>query len=511
MPDAAALVHREEKTSYQELSKSISMFANGIISCGVTRGDRVAVFLNKSKEFVVSVFGASKSGTVFVPVNPILKEKQVDHIIQDSDSTIVVISLQRLSLIKGSIESWDKVKHIVVVGDCVNNEELSKIDKRIISWHAFLKPKAEFYPELCDSNVASLFYTSGSTGNPKGVILTQQNMILGAKSVSSYIKNSSSDNILAILPLSFDAGFSQLTTGFYSGATVTLHDYFNASELIRVVESEMITGITAVPPILIDVFSKENTEGLKGLRYIANTGGHLPRSSVLSITEKCKDADLYLMYGLTEAFRSTYLDPAEIHNRPDSIGKAIPNAEVTIVRESGVECEPGEVGELVHRGPLVSKGYWKLPEETNKRFRIVKGKTGAQSDEVVVFSGDLARKDEQGFIYFVGRKDQLIKTSGYRVSADEIEDVIYKSGLVLETAILGIKDERLGNKLICYAYVEDTADCNFSQNLISFCRRELPHYMIPHELTNISHPLPKNGNGKVDRKALTEYYHTENS
>ena len=298
-----------------------------------------------------------------------------------------------------------------------------------------------------DVDMAAILYTSGSTGKPKGVVLSHRNVLTGGASVSQYLENHPGDVILAALPLSFDAGFSQLTTGFTVGAHVVLVNYLLARDIVRLCAKHQVTGLTCVPPLWIQLADQEwPEEATRSLRYFANTGGRMPRATLDRLRAIFPAAKPYLMYGLTEAFRSTYLDPAEVDRRPDSIGKAIPNAEIMVVREDGTPCAPGEEGELVHRGALVALGYWNDAERTAERFRPAPGReAGLCTTELAVWSGDVVVADEDGFLYFVSRRDEMIKTSGYRVSPTEIEEVVYSTGLVRDAVALGVRRPEAGS------------------------------------------------------------------
>ncbi len=298
--------------------------------------------------------------------------------------------------------------------------------------------------------MAAILYTSGSTGRPKGVVLSHRNMVAGAVSVAQYLENRPEDRILSALPLSFDAGFSQLTTAFHAGASVTLLNYLMPRDILNAVERDRITGLTAVPPLWIQLAQLTWPQAARdSLRYIANTGGRMPKATLDLLRAALPRTLPYLMYGLTESFRSTYLPPSEVDRRPDSIGKAIPNAEVMVVREDGTPCGPGEPGELVHRGALVSLGYWNDPEKTAERFKPAPGQpAGLTMPEMAVWSGDTVQRDEEGFLYFIGRRDEMIKTSGYRVSPTEVEEVVYATRLAGEVAALGIPHPVLGEAIV---------------------------------------------------------------
>jgi acyl-CoA ligase (AMP-forming) (exosortase A-associated) len=357
---------------------------------------------------------------------------------------------------------------------------------------------------VIDVDMAAIFYTSGSTGSPKGVVISHRNLICGAESVASYLHNNPSDVILAALPLSFDAGFSQLTTGFISGAHVVLVNYLLPSDIVQACAKHRVTGLTCVPPLWIQIAElKWPEEATQTLRYFANTGGRMPRSTLTKLRSIFTKAAPYLMYGLTEAFRSTYLNPAEVDRRPNSIGKAIPNAEILVVRPDGSECEAYEEGELVHRGALVSLGYWNDPKSTAARFRPAPGRAaGIKIEELAVFSGDTVVRDDEGFLYFVGRKDEMIKTSGYRVSPVEIEEVIYDTGMVRDAAAFGVEDETLGHAVVIAVSPMPGASLDEAA-LLTELRKRLPLYMVPRQVV-IRDELPRSPNGKFDRTLLRQ-------
>jgi acyl-CoA ligase (AMP-forming) (exosortase A-associated) len=353
-----------------------------------------------------------------------------------------------------------------------------------------------------DLDMAAILYTSGSTGNPKGVVLCHRNLIVGAESVSSYLENTADDVILSVLPLSFDAGFSQLTTAFSVGAHVVLLNYVLPADVVRLCAKHRVTGLTCVPPLWIQIADRSwPAEAAGHLRYFANTGGRMPKATLDTLRGHFPQARPYLMYGLTEAFRSTYLDPTEVDRRPDSIGKAIPNAEILVVRPDGTLCDAGEEGELVHRGALVALGYWNDPERTAIRFRPVPGPAADwRTPEIAVWSGDGVVRDEEGFLYFVGRKDEMIKTSGYRVSPTEIEEVAYDTGLVRDAVALGVEDDRLGQR-ITLIVTATTAGQLDPDALVAEMKRQLPPYMVPSTVI-VRDDIPRGPNGKFDRNLL---------
>jgi acyl-CoA ligase (AMP-forming) (exosortase A-associated) len=417
--------------------------------------------MEKRFETVVALFGAAAAGCVFVPLNPILKPRQVAYILQDCNVRVLVTTGARLAGLVDVLPDCPDLRTVVVVDDGV-----------------------------------------ASTGMPKGVVLSHRNMLAGAYSVSSYLENSADDRLLAVLPLSFDYGLSQLTTAFVVGAGVTLMNYLLPRDIISAVVRDRITGLAGLPPIWIQLSQLAwPTEAVESLRYVTNTGGAMPRATVAALGRILPRTKIYLMYGLTEAFRSTYLPPSEVPRRPESIGKAIPNAEILVVREDGGRCAPGEPGELVHRGPLVALGYWNDPERTAERFRPVPGQAdGLCLTEIAVWSGDTVRMDEEGYLYFVSRRDEMIKTSGYRVSPTEVEEVVYASGLVGEAVAVGAPHPVLGQAVVVVATAPRGRALD-GDGVVGRCRGELPAYMVPQRVVE-RESLPRNANGKIDRRLL---------
>jgi acyl-CoA ligase (AMP-forming) (exosortase A-associated) len=500
-PHARALTTKDVTLSYSQLWDGSRAFAGGLARTGLGRSERVAVYLDKQIETVASFFGTSAAGGAFVPVNPLLRPQQVGYILNDCGVRVLVTSAERLALLGDELEQCATLEHVVVVAG--EPARVAGREYTVHAWDDFVSLGEAPEPNAIDVDMAAIFYTSGSTGSPKGVVLSHRNLISGGESVSEYLGNHEGDCILAALPLSFDAGFSQLTTGFTAGAHVVLVNYLLPRDVVRLCAEHKVTGLTCVPPLWLQLADQTwPAEATRNMRYFANTGGRMPKSTLDRLRGIFPQAKPYLMYGLTEAFRSTYLDPAEVDRRPDSIGKAIPNAEVLVVREDGSICDAGEHGELVHRGALVAMGYWNDPERTAERFKPAPNRDGAIcTGETAVFSGDLVRRDEEGFLYFVGRKDEMIKTSGYRVSPTEIEEVVYSTGLVGDAVALGVDDERLGQHvLLAVSPANGHVD---TDELLSVLRRQLPRYMVP--TTVVVRPsLPRSPNNKFDRNLLRQ-------
>lgn len=504
--DEPALTWRDSTLTYAELWDAIAACAAGLRRGGLRRGDRIAVYLDKQLETVVAMFGAAAAGAAFVPINPLLRPAQVRHVLKDCAVRTLVTSAERVEQLEEDLNSCEALEQVVLVA----GPEAPRGDglrQQVLAWDELLSDLAGTPPRNdaggIDLDIAAIFYTSGSTGKSKGVVLSHRNLVAGAESVASYLGNRGDDRILALLPLSFDAGFSQLTTGFAVGAHVVLAGYLLPADVVRLCARHRITGLTCVPPLWIRIAGQEwPPEAAAGMRYFASTGGRLPRATLTRLREVFPTADPYLMYGLTEAFRSTYLDPEEVDRRPGSIGKAIPNAEVLVARADGSRCAPGEPGELVHRGALVAMGYWNDPERTAERFRPAPGRDPAlPTPELAVWSGDLVVEDEDGFLSFVGRRDEMIKTSGYRVSPAEVEEVAYGTGLVTDAVALGVDDAELGQRIVLVASPAPGGGELDPDALLSALRRQLPRFMLPSEVL-VREELPRSANGKFDRALI---------
>lgn len=500
-PESPALSYKKERVSYGQLAASVAAAAAQLQELGLARGDRVAIYLEKRVELVVAMFATSAAGGVFVPINHVLKSAQVDHIVRDSGARFLVTSSDRLAQL-AEVLADGPVDQVVVVGAGEASEQPEAAEYRVA---ALRGPDGEApglrTPAAIDIDPAAILYTSGSTGKPKGVVLSHRNLIVGAESVSSYLGNTGDDVILSVLPLSFDAGLSQVTTAFAVGAHCVLMNYLLPRDVPKLCAEHGVTGITGVPPLWLQIADVTWPEEVaRRVRYWANTGGRMPRTVLDRLRAIFTDADPYLMYGLTEAFRSTYLHPSEVDRRPDSIGKAIPNAEILVLRPDGTRCEPGEEGELVHRGALVALGYWNDPERTAQRYRPVQHPGQPwRAPELAVWSGDTVVADEEGFLYFVGRTDDMIKTSGYRVSPSEIEEAAFATGIVRDVVALGIDEVGIGHRIVLVATgVDGELD---TAALLAALRQALPLYMVPSQI-HVRDELPRSPNGKFDRNLM---------
>jgi acyl-CoA ligase (AMP-forming) (exosortase A-associated) len=500
-PDSPALIKDAETLDYASLARSVALAAGGLRRAGLARRDRVAVYLPKQFEAVIAMFAASAADGIFVPVNPILKAAQVGHILRDSDARVLVTGSARMEMLLEELGSCPALETIVLAEEPRAAARVA--GRRVMAWPELLSAGEARSNGSIDADPAAILYTSGSTGKPKGVVLSHRNIVAGAESVSRYLLNSEDDRLLAVLPLSFDYGFSQLSTAFKVGAASVLLDYLLPRDIVKAADRHEVTGIGAVPPLWIPLAELDWPDSVGArLRYLTNSGGAMPTPTLEKLRSRLPGTSIFLMYGLTEAFRSTYLPPEQADRRPTSMGKAIPNAEVLVLRPDGTECGPGEPGELVHRGALVSLGYWKDPERTAERFKPVPVLNGRLPfAETAVWSGDTVVKDDEGYLYFVGREDEMIKTSGYRVSPTEIEEVVYGSGLVAEAVAVGVPHAVLGQAVVLLAVAAGGADPDPTARLLDALKPKLPGYMLPCRV-HWRRALPRNANGKIDRAGL---------
>lgn len=477
-PGAPALLTKEGLLDYAGLEAAVGTLAAALKSRGLAPGERIASWLPKTRMTSLLPLACARAGLVHVPVNPLLKRAQVAHILADSGARLLISGKARLA----TLGEGDRPETCLALAE----EEGA----------ALLAGTERLPPSGADPDaLAALLYTSGSTGRPKGVMLSHANMGLGAVSVAHYLRLASEDRVLGVLPLSFDYGQNQLLSTWAAGACVVPIEYLAARDVIKAVEAHAITTLAGVPPLWVQLVEAGwPPKAALSLRRLTNSGGRLPVSIVRRLREMFPAAELYLMYGLTEAFRSTYLEPALLDANPDSIGSAIPFAEVMTSKPDGTLCRPGEDGELVHAGPLVAQGYWNDPERTAQRFKPAP--QGSRYGGTAVWSGDRVRQDEQGLLYFVGREDAMIKTSGNRVSPTEVEEAAVASGVVAEAVALGVPDDRLGEAIALVVRGEGPDEA-----LRNYLRRELPNFMQPAHII-WRHELPRSPNGKLDREVI---------
>ena len=501
-PDKEALVHGEQRLSYAETEKRVLGLASGLLQSGLVRGDRIGIYLEPSVAQVVSIFGISQAGVVYVPINGALFPEQVVHIANDCGMKALITTPSKLLALAEVLPQMPTLEYLILSGE----GDLPKTSLPVYHLEQFhrLSLPIRWRETSISKDLAAILYTSGSTGKPKGVMLSHANIVAGSTIVSTYLGITSSERILAVLPFSFDAGMNQLMTAFHQGGTIVLINFVFARDVVQMLQKERITGLAGVPT-LWSLLTQPNSSFLKqplpDLRYITNTGGAMPQAVLKILRETLKTTKIFLMYGLTEDFRSTYLPPEELDRRPTSMGKAIPDTEILVLDEHGQRCKPEEVGELVHRGPTVSLGYWNRPDDTARVLSPNPLLPPQMGDcERVCYSGDLVKMDEDGFLYFVGRRDTMIKSCGFRISPTEVEEVLFQTGKVKGAAVIGIPHEAFGQLVKCFVVAKDGGTVDVEE-LLAFCTSKMPRYMVPQAIEVLSE-LPKTSSGKVDYPAL---------
>lgn len=474
VPEHLALRTRAGTLTFAKLEHAVGVLAFSLTRQGLRRGDRVASWLPKNETACLLPMAAARAGLIYVPINPVLRRAQVAHILADSGARLLITGAGRAA----TLESGDLPAECTLL---LEDELGAAIE--------LLPPSAADPNDLCE-----ILYTSGSTGRPKGVMLSHANLWLGAISVAHYLTLGHDDRTLAVLPLSFDYGQNQLFSTWAAGGCVVPLDYLRSVEVVRAVERDAITTLAGVPPLWTQLLETPWTdEARRSLKRITNSGGALTRHLITQLSAQFPSTDIYPMYGLTEAFRSTYLAPHLVATHPESIGTAIPFAEIMVVRDDGQPAAAGEIGEMVHAGPLVAQGYWQDATRTAERFKPAPD--WAKSGGMAVWSGDKVVADAQGLLRFIGRDDEMIKTSGNRISPAEIEEAALASGVVAEAIAFGRADERLGAVIIL---VVRGAGADADAKLRTHLKAELPVFMQPAEI-HWREEFPRNPNGKLDR------------
>lgn len=475
-PKAQALKTRDGSLDYTQLDAAVGGMASQLLAAGLQHGDRVASWLPKTQLACILPLAAARAGLIYVPINPVLRHAQAAHILADSGARLLITGRGRADTLQS--------------GDRPHGCDLW-LDDEIAPPEDVLTASSHEPDEL-----VAILYTSGSTGRPKGVMLSHANLWLGAISVAHYLKLGEEDRTLCVLPFSFDYGQNQLFSTWVAGGCAFPLDYLTSRDVVRAVERHDITTLAGVPPMWIQLVEADWPDHVAaGLKRLTNSGGALTPNLIRKLTQIFVNADIYPMYGLTEAFRSTYLDPSLVASHPSSMGKAIPFAEILVARPDGTITDDGEAGELVHCGPLVAQGYWQDEERTAQRFRLAP--VASTYGGTAVWSGDTVRRETDGLLYFVGRDDEMIKVSGNRISPTEIEEAAVASGATTEAIAVGVPDDRLGQSiaLVLRGIQEEEA------KLISYFKANLPTFMMPGQIVWHAE-LPRNANGKLDRAAI---------
>lgn len=493
-----AIVDGDAEYTYEDLTRQSGALCAALMDMGIGKGERVGVYMEKSWEAVVAMLATAQAGAAFVNINPLLKPAQVRYIARDCDIRLLVADTSKLD----DLES-DTVGRVLYNGGAPSRPGDAQDLALILSGDGHGRARA-----MLETDLGTILYTSGSTGQPKGVAFDQRNLVVGAQIVSHYLENTPHDRILSALPFSFDYGLNQLTTSLRVGATLMIQHSRLPGDLLRGLRRSRATGLAGVPPLwslLLRSARSLESEPLSELRYITNSGGRIPQSELDSLRRLLPATRIFLMYGLTEAFRSTYLPPEEIDRGSECIGKPIPNTEILVIRD-GRECGVGEVGELVHRGPTVAQGYWGNEEATHLAYRPNPlAPPQLLNGERVVYSGDLVRRDEDGYLYFVGREDAMIKSQGYRMSPEEVEEILIASGLVREACAFGVADAGMGQRIVAVVALHDGAGEGTVDAIRDHAMKNAPPYMVPGHI-HVEDELPHTGSGKVDRKSISATY-----
>lgn len=496
-PDKTALIVGARRHTYAEIDAMADRTAAALLSAGLEKGGRAVVFLDNSLEAVVSVFAVLKAGGVFLMVNPTMKAEKLSYILNNSRASVLVGQAARAGIIKEAVKNAPSLKSLFLAGKAAMSADfginMHSLDEAMNAASAAL-PRCS----SIDADLATIIYTSGSTGNPKGVMMAHYNMTAAASSITEYLENTPDDIILSTLPMSFDYGLYQVLMAFKTGATVILEKSFMYPyKIVETMLKEHVTGFPIVPTMSAILVQMENIKktNFPNLRYITNTAAALPSSHIKKLREFFPGARMYSMYGLTECKRVSYLAPEELDKRPGSVGKAIPNTEAFVVGEDGRRAGPNVTGELVVRGTHVMRGYWELPEETARRLR-----PGECPGELVLYTGDLFRSDEDGYLYFVGRKDDIIKSRGEKVSPKEIEDALYSHDAIAEAAVIGVPDPILGEAIKAFVVIKK--DMRLTEKEIrQHCSRHLEDHMVP-KTVELVEEFPKTATGKIDKSTL---------
>lgn len=507
-PEKAALVCGERRWSYREINQASERLAGGLRGLGIQPGDRVAFLLENSLELVIGIFGALKAGAVFMVLNPAVKGKKLRYILEDSKARLLVAHGNLMDVVSETLmEMNDEKPGIIRVGG--ERKNLKNIPFQY-PWDGLFRPnngldrlpdsslQAPYRKRCIELDLASLIYTSGSTGNPKAVMSPHSSMVAASQSIIEYLENDKDDVILNVLPLSFDYGLYQLLMTFIFGGTLILEPSFAyPGKILNIIKREKVTGFPIVPTIAAILMRLKGIKGsdLSSVRYVTSTGAPLSTKAIGFLRDVFEKARIYSMYGLTECKRVSYLPPDMLDKKPESVGIPIPGCRVSVVDEGGRELPPGEVGELVVRGPNVMAGYWEDPELTKRTFRRADG-----TDERILYTGDLFRRDNEGFLYFVGRKDDMIKCKGERVSPREVENALMELEDVVEAAVVGVPDPILGEAVRAFVVVRKGSQLS-EREVLRHAERRLEDFMVPKSVVFME-SLPKTPHGKTDKRKL---------
>lgn len=501
-PNKTALVCENQRLTYRQLDILSHNMAGSFRSLGVQRHDRVAIFTDNCVEAVIALYAILKAGAVFVLVSSSVKDKKLRYLLDDSQASLLIASTTKASVVSGALRDVTTPCELIWVGSDERVPDLLQSVSRM--WDVLVEEggydtdRGVEEKRTIDIDLAALIYTSGSTGEPKGIMSTHQNMVSAARSIIQYLGNEPEDVILSVLPLSFDYGLYQVLMSVMFGGTVILEKSFAyIDQVLRRIAQERVTGFPIVPTVVAMLLRLRNLldYDFSSLRYMTNTGAALPSEHIQQLRKRLPDVTLYSMFGLTECKRVSFLPPDELDRRLDSVGKAMPNCEVILVDPEGRAVAPGETGELVIRGSNVMQGYWNAPALTQGVYR-----PGGYPADRRLYSGDFFRWDEEGYLYFLGRRDDMIKCKGERVSAREVENFLHTMAEVLEVAVIGVDDEIQGQAIKAFLVPREGKQIN-TRDVARYCAQNLENFMIP-KYINILSALPKTANGKIDKKQL---------
>lgn len=476
-PEKVAVIQGKRHVSYGELLEKTEAFAGVLRNAGLARGERVAIVLENSPEYVVACFGALMAGGAAVPLGQQITGRRLATILKDCRPAVLVAP-------KLLIESFAEIPEVGEVRCVIHAERICEGN---------VSAGTPFREELSGNDLALLLYTSGTTGEPKGVMLTHRNLTANAESIVEYLGLSDSDKVMVVLPFHYSYGNSLLTTHLMVGGTLVLENRFVFPNLVLdKIREERVTGFAGVPSTFAILLNRSNlrNSAIPSLRYVTQAGGAMSPKLALDLREALPGTDIYIMYGQTEATaRLTYLDPSELLRKAGSIGKAIPGVRITLRKEDGAIASPGEIGEIVAEGENVMAGYWNNPLDT---MAVLK--------DGCLHTGDLAKADEEGFLYIVGRRSEMIKTGGDRVSPKEIEEVISGMDGVHDVAVVGVPDDMLGQAILAFVVREPGWNMSM-KDVQKHCAKNLEPFLVPHEVV-FREVLPKLPSGKVDRANL---------
>ncbi len=499
-PDKIAVVAGTRRITYGELNRQADALATFLLGQGMAWQDRVVIFTDNCPEAIIAVYGIMKAGGIFVLLNGSVKANKLAYILKDSNAAWIVAEQDKQGVINEALGGSGTTPGRL----WIRRGRPAETGARGADWDVEVDSDrvADTVPphsrRLIDVDLCTLIYTSGSTGEPKGVMSTHGNMVSAAQSIVTYLENRSDDVVLNCLPLSFDYGLYQVIMAFTYGGTVVLEKSFMfIHEILTRVAKERVTGFPIVPTIVAMLLKLQDISkyDLTSLRYMTNTGAALPVEHIQRLRALLPHVRLYSMFGLTECKRVCYLPPEELDRRPGSVGKAMPNCETLVVDDEGNPVAPGQVGELIIRGQNVMQGYWNAPELTARAYR-----PGRYPGERWLYSGDYFKTDEGGFLYFLGRKGDMIKSRGERISPKEVEDTLCRCPGVAEAAVVGVVDEVLGEAVRAFV-VGLPGEQIEAKSVLRFCKDNMENFMVPKHLDVLA-ALPKSPNGKIDKASL---------